>query len=186
MRGRQRGVPRWPADDRERPGQPGHRNRRTGGGTGLMRRGTGRERTPFQVGAVTLVILGILVYLGFSKDIPLVNPPYALKGVFADAQNMPTRSPVRRAGVEVGQVTKGEEYSDDSDLTVVTMEIKDEGLPIHENAELKIRPRIFLEGNFFVELDPGTDSAAEFDSGDMVPASQTSGTVQLDEVLTSL
>ena len=37
-----------------------------------------------------------------------MNPPYELKGVFADAQNMSTRSPVRIAGVEVGQVTKVE------------------------------------------------------------------------------
>ena len=151
-----------------------------------MRRGTGRERTPFQVGAIFIVVLGILVYLGFTKDIPFVNPSYELKAVFSDAQNMSTRSPVRIAGVEVGQVTKVEEYSDDSELTVVTMKLKDDALPIHEDAELKIRPRIFLEGNFFVELDPGTGSEPEMDDGDTVPAAQTSGTVQLDEVLTSL
>ena len=152
----------------------------------MLRRGATRERSPFQVGAITVIVLAILIYLGFSKDIPFVNPPYELKAVVADAQNMSTRSPVRIAGVEVGQVTKVEEYSDDAQLTVVTMEIKDAGLPIHEDAELKIRPRIFLEGNFFVELDPGSPSAPEFDSGDMIPAAQTSGTVQLDEVLTSL
>jgi phospholipid/cholesterol/gamma-HCH transport system substrate-binding protein len=143
-------------------------------------------RSSFQVGAIFIVVLGILIYLGFSKDIPFLNPPHEIKAVFADAQNMSTRSPVRIAGVEVGQVTKVEEYSDDSDLTVVTMEIKDDGLPVHEDAEAKIRPRIFLEGNFFVELDPGTSSSPEMDNGDMIPAAQTSGTVQLDEVLTAL
>ena len=151
-----------------------------------MRRGLTRERTSFQVGAIGIVVLAMLIYLGFSKDIPFVNPPYELKAVVADAQNMSKRSPVRIAGVEVGQVTKVEEYSDDAELTVVTMEIKDAGLPIREDAELKIRPRIFLEGNFFVELDPGSASEPEFDSGDTIPAAQTSGTVQLDEVLTSL
>ena len=39
---------------------------------------------------------------------------------------------------------------------MVTMEMKDAGLPIKEDAELKIRPRIFLEGNFFVDLEPGS------------------------------
>ena len=145
-----------------------------------------RESSPFRVGAIALVVLGTLVYLGFSKDIPFVNPPYELKAVFADAQNMSTRSPVRIAGVEVGQVTSVETYSDDSELTLVTMEIKDAGLPLHDDAELKIRPRIFLEGNFFVELDPGTASADELEDGETVPAAQTSGTVQLDEVLTAL
>jgi virulence factor Mce-like protein len=147
---------------------------------------TSKGRPPFQVGAIAVVVLSILVYLGFSKDIPFVNDPYELKAVFADAQNMSKRSPVRIAGVEVGQVTKIEEFSDDSELTVVTMKIKDEALPLHEDAELKIRPRIFLEGNFFVELDPGSPSAPELADGSTVPAAQTSGTVQLDEVLTSL
>ena len=33
------------------------------------------------------------------------------------------------------------------------------GLPIHKDATFKIRPRIFLEGNFFVDVTPGTPSA---------------------------
>ena len=41
------------------------------------------------------------------------------------------------------------------------MEIDDKGLPIHKDATLKIRPRIFLEGNFFVDLKPGTPSRAD-------------------------
>ena len=41
------------------------------------------------------------------------------------------------------------------------MEIDEEGLPIHRDATLKIRPRIFLEGNFFVDLRPGSPSAPE-------------------------
>ena len=64
---------------------------------------------------------------------------------------------------------KVEAADDDSTATVVTMEIKDEALPIHEDAELKIRPRIFLEGNFFVDLKPGTPGAAEMDDGDTIP-----------------
>ena len=150
------------------------------------RTGRAPERSPFTLGAITIVVLAILIYLGFSKDIPFVNPPYEVKAIVADAQNMSTRSPVRIAGVEVGQVTKVEEYSDDAELTVVTMELKGDAKPIHEDAEIKIRPRIFLEGNFFVELDPGSSSRPEMDDGDTIPAAQTSGTVQLDEVLTSL
>ena len=39
------------------------------------------------------------------------------------------------------------------------MEIDEKGLPIHKDATLKIRPRIFLEGNFFVDLKPGSPSS---------------------------
>src|SRR5262249_19588675 len=47
-------------------------------------------------------------------------------------------------------------------------------------------PRIFLEGNFFVELDPGSPSAPELDSGGTIPVTHTSTAVQLDEILTAL
>ncbi len=67
------------------------------------------------------------------------------------------------------------------------MEIKDKGLPIHEDAELKIRPRIFLEGNFFVDLSPGSPSAPEVeDGGEPIPMSQTSAPVQFGDLLAAL
>ena len=49
------------------------------------------------------------------------------------------------------------------------MEIDDKGLPIHKDATMKIRPRIFLEGNFFVDLKPGTPAAPTLDDGDTHP-----------------
>ena len=36
------------------------------------------------------------------------------------------------------------------------MRIQDKGRPLHPDAHFKIRPRIFLEGNFFVDVTPGT------------------------------
>ena len=66
------------------------------------------------------------------------------------------------------------------------MELDDSALPLHEDATAKIRPRIFLEGNFFVDLKPGTPGAPTLDSGDTIKVSQTASPVQLDQVLTSL
>ena len=37
--------------------------------------------------------------------------------------------------------------------------INKDGLPIHADATAKIRARIFLEGNFYVDLSPGTPDA---------------------------
>jgi ABC-type transporter Mla subunit MlaD len=68
----------------------------------------------------------------------------------------------------------------------VTFTIKDEGLPIHQDATATIRPRLFLEGNFFVDLRPGSPSASDLSSGDSIPVTQTATAVQLDEILTSL
>ena len=75
--------------------------------------------------------------------------------MFENTSNLQLNSPVRIAGVEVGKVTKIERAAEDSTVSEVTMEIEETALPIHEDAELKIRPRIFLEGNFFVDLKPG-------------------------------
>ena len=66
------------------------------------------------------------------------------------------------------------------------MEIKKKGLPIHKDATFKIRPRIFLEGNFFIDVSPGSPSAPKLGDGDKVPMGQASAPVQLDQVLGAL
>ncbi len=66
------------------------------------------------------------------------------------------------------------------------MEIQKKGLPIHKDATFKIRPRIFLEGNFFVDVSPGSPSAPKLGDGDRVPIGQASAPVQLDQVLGAL
>ena len=51
---------------------------------------------------------------------------------------------------------------------------------------MKVRPRIFFEGNLFMDLRPGTPSAPEVDDGFTIPASQTAAPVQIDQVLGTL
>jgi phospholipid/cholesterol/gamma-HCH transport system substrate-binding protein len=48
---------------------------------------------------------------------------------------------------------------------------------------VKVRPRLFFEGNLFFDIRPGTPSTGELEDGDTIPASQTSAPVQLDQVL---
>ena len=66
------------------------------------------------------------------------------------------------------------------------MEIDNNGLPLHRDATFAIRPRIFLEGNFFVDVSPGTPSAPIAPSGHTFPIQQGTEPVQLDQVLTGL
>jgi phospholipid/cholesterol/gamma-HCH transport system substrate-binding protein len=141
-------------------------------------------RSPFTIGLIALVVTAILVFLGFTKDIPFTGG-YEVKAVFQSANGLRPDSPVRIAGVEVGKVKKVERQEGTNDA-VVTMAINDNGRPLHEDATLKIRPRIFLEGNFFVDLTPGTPGAPELDDGDTITVTQTSTPVQLDQVLTAL
>jgi virulence factor Mce-like protein len=93
---------------------------------------------------------------------------------------------VRIAGVNVGKVVAVDHIDGDRQAAMVKMRISDNGLPIHKDATAKIRPRIFLEGNFFVDLQPGSPSAPTISDGDTLPINQTSAPVQLDQILTSL
>jgi phospholipid/cholesterol/gamma-HCH transport system substrate-binding protein len=141
-------------------------------------------RSPFAVGLIALVVILILVFLGFTKDIPFTTP-YQVKAVFRSSNSLRPDSPVRIAGVEVGKV-KRVDAQEGTDNAVVTMSIDDAGLPLHEDATAKIRPRIFLEGNFFVDLTPGTPGSPELADGGTIGVTQTATPVQLDEVLTAL
>jgi len=136
----------------------------------------------------TIALIFILVftigpYLAFTKHIPFTGYGYTLNAVFSNGVNISTNSPVRIAGVDVGKVI---EVGRDGDNTRVKFTVEEAGRPIHDDAFAQIRPRIFLEGNFAVELDPGSPSASELDSGATIPASHTSTSVQLDEILTAL
>jgi ABC-type transporter Mla subunit MlaD len=86
--------------------------------------------------------------------------------------------------VNVGQVKDVERGP--GATAIVTFELGDAGLPIHRDATLKIRPRLFLEGNFFIDLQPGTPGTPNLRDGGTIPLPQTAGPVQLDQVLTSL
>ncbi len=73
-----------------------------------------------------------------------------------------------------------------STASVVTMELEESALPLHEDATMKLRPRLFLEGNLFVDLKPGSPSSPEAEDGFTFPASQTAIAVQIDQVFTTL
>jgi phospholipid/cholesterol/gamma-HCH transport system substrate-binding protein len=144
----------------------------------------GDKVTPFKAGLMLATVVAVFCVFVFGKVNPFAHP-YTLKAAFENASALRPNSPVRIAGVEVGRV-KTIDRESDSSAAVVTMEIKKNGLPIHRDAQLKIRPRIFLEGNFFVDVSPGTPATGDLKSGSTVPVTRTAAPVQLDQVLTSL
>jgi phospholipid/cholesterol/gamma-HCH transport system substrate-binding protein len=143
-----------------------------------------RGMTPFAAGSVLIVLIAITTYLVFSHDIPFTTP-FQMKIVVTNAANIAPRSPVRIAGVNVGQVQKIEHMGDSTTSTLV-VSIDKRGLPIYKDAQAKVRPRIFLEGNFFIDLQPGTPGSPVIKDGGTIPVSQTAVPVQLDQVLTAL
>jgi phospholipid/cholesterol/gamma-HCH transport system substrate-binding protein len=141
-----------------------------------------QRSNPVRTGVFVVVIVALVTYFGFTKHVPFKHG-FRLNAQFATAVNIHPKSPVRIAGVDVGKVSS---IKRQGKAGLVTMEIETRGLPIHSDATLKIRPRIFLEGNWFVELQPGSPSAATVSSGHTIPITQTSDPVQLDQVLDAL
>jgi ABC-type transporter Mla subunit MlaD len=165
-----------------------------------------RKRLPnWAIGLILVVITAVLSVYAFTKTLPWADK-YTVEAVFENAGNVRPNSPVRIAGVNVGKVTGVEHLTGESteltaqatgeegvaedetppSATVVTMELEDSALPLHTDATMKLRPRLFLEGNLFVDLKPGSPNAPEADDGHQFPIVQTAVAVQLDQVLTTL
>ncbi len=147
-----------------------------------------RNRGPSSllVGSIVLVVAVVVTFLGFRKDVPFLNSPYTIKMAVRDTNGINARSPVRIAGVEVGRVETIEHTEPGSRSATITLAILDKGRPVYDDASAKIRPRIFLEGNFFVDLSPGTAAAGEMDENDTIPVARTASPVQFAQVLGAL
>jgi len=171
-----------------------------------MRTSHGRKRLPnWLVGLILIVVIGVASVYSYTKSLPW-GSKYEVQGVFESAGNVRPNSQVRIAGVEVGKVTTIENLaagesqvaeanapeetesgeSAPSTAAVITMELDESALPLHTDATMKLRPRLFLEGNLFVDLKPGSPNAPEAEDGYVFPVGQTSLAVSLDEVLTTL
>jgi virulence factor Mce-like protein len=135
------------------------------------------------VGVGSIVAIVLVTYIAFGGRFPW-QQDYEIKGLFRSANELQNRSPVRIAGVNIGKVKRVERGP--GSTAIVTMAIDRDALPIHADATMKIRPRLFLEGNFFVDLQPGTPSAPDLPEGGTIPLAQTAQPVQLDQVLSTL
>ena len=150
-----------------------------------MRRRRKRGMPPVLAGLLVALLSAAAFFFAFTQLNPFASP-FEVSAVFPSANNIKPKSPVRIAGVNVGKVKRIERVNGSAQAARVVMELKDEGLPIHKDAVFTIRPRIFLEGNFFVDVQPGSPSAPTLADGDTVPINQTKTPVQLDQILTAL
>lgn len=142
-----------------------------------------QAQNPLRAGLVTALVLALIVVASFRKDNPFTHP-FRLNVVVQNAVGVKPGSVVRIAGVDVGKVAKISRYNG-AEAAQLTLELDETALPVHTDARVRIRPRLFLEGNFVVELSPGRPGAPTFKAGDTIPITRTSRAEQLDEVFSS-
>ncbi len=163
----------------------------------LRRRSKKRRNglSKFWAGLIGIVLIAVFSFAAYTKFANPFAHKYTIHATFANANGLQPGSLVRIAGVNVGTVSavstepgckSASKTQSACQAADVTMNITNEGLPIHDDATFAIRPRIFLEGNFFVDVSPGTPSAPTAKDGHTFPVQQGVEPVQFDQVLTGL
>ncbi len=137
----------------------------------------------FKTGVLAAIVILILTYFAYTKELPWSGEGYTATATFSNATTLRPDAPVRIAGVNVGKVTQIDPNGENAD---VTFTVDPEGLPLHDDATITIRPRLFLGGNYFLDLRPGSPSAPDLPDGGSIPVTRTATAVELDEVLTAL
>jgi ABC-type transporter Mla subunit MlaD len=127
--------------------------------------------TPARAVAV-LALLAAALPAGCASSVttPAIRP-YEIEAAFEKLpQAVGPGTQVRVSGVVVGAVTKVDRPPPG---VVVRMTIRRNLFAIHQNATILVRPRIFLEGHFFLDLSPGTPSSPLLARDARLPATQT-------------
>jgi len=138
------------------------------------------------IAILALVAIGLvstwIIVQNQRLRIPLLEErPFQLKAELQTAQAVTPGQgqTVRVAGVRVGDIAKVENEGGNA---VVTMDIDRKFLPVYNDATILLRPKTGLK-DMFLELDPGSRAAGEFDEDEMISVANTAPDVNLDEVL---
>jgi phospholipid/cholesterol/gamma-HCH transport system substrate-binding protein len=140
-----------------------------------------RRLHPLAVAALVIGAAVAITYYAFNRGVPFVHH-YTLSALVTNSVNVRGGDPVRVGGIDVGQVVAVTPSGRD---TRIEMTLQPAALPVHQNATIRIRDRLFLEGSYYLELDPGTASAPRVHDGGTLPVGQTSSPVQFFQLLST-
>ncbi len=148
------------------------------------RRRQGLAANPVLVGAVTLLVVLVAVFLSYNANsgLPFV-PTYELRARMPNAANLVPGNEVRVGGVRVGVVSEVEAVRGPGGRAVaeVKLKLEDDLDPLPIDSTFVVRP-ISALGLKYVALTPGR-SGAGFAEGATVPIAQAQPTpVEIDEV----
>jgi virulence factor Mce-like protein len=148
------------------------------------RSGAALAASPVLVGAVTLLVTIVAVFLSYNANsgLPFV-PTYDLKANLPNASQLVKGFEVRIGGARVGFISKIEpkKREDGSTYAQVTMKLDKEIEPIPADSTLLVRPRSAI-GLKYIELTPG-EGRAGLQPGSTIPVRQARPeVVELDDL----
>ncbi|MBI2243601.1 MAG: MCE family protein [Nocardioides sp.] len=127
-----------------------------------------RERNPVIVGAVSLVVLALVMLAAFrAQDLPLIGGGDTYYAAFSEAGGLEPNDEVRIAGVRVGKVESVELEGDHVRVTFRVDTASEFGDDTH--AAIKVKT---LLGAMYLALQPA--GAGQLDEGAEIPVERTS------------
>jgi virulence factor Mce-like protein len=150
-----------------------------------MRRGAGIAGNPVLIGAATILVVLVAVFLAYNANsgLPFV-PTYELKVEMPSAANLVVGNDVSIGGSRVGSVSAIEPKTldDGTTIAVLTLKLEKDVAPLPRDSTLLIRPRSAL-GLKYVEITRGQDARGYADGATIPITAATPRPVEFDEVL---
>ena len=147
------------------------------------RRKSSMAENPVLIGAVTTLVLVVLVFLAYNANngLPFV-PSYDVKVEVPNAAGLVKGNEVRVGGTRVGVITKiaPSTQADGSVIAVLTLKLNSVVEPIPSDTTVMIRPRSAL-GLKYVQLTRGPSSKGLPNGGTLSIAQATPAPVEIDE-----
>ena len=122
----------------------------------------------------------LFLWLAFGGPVPLKPKGYRFMVSFKEAGQLAQEADVRISGVSVGKV-KTIVSDKSTGLSDATIELDKQYAPIPRDTRAILRQKTLL-GETYVELTPGDKSSGMLKDGGLLPRSQVSPTVELDEI----
>ena len=142
--------------------------------------------SPVLVGAVTVLIAIIAVFIGYSanKGLPFV-PTYNVKAELPSGAKLVKGNEVRTGGFRVGVVADikpatAKVRGKDRTVALVTLKLDKTIEPLAKDTTLRVRPRSAL-GLKYVELTPGRDKRT-YAAGDTIPVTNASEPLDFEDI----
>ncbi len=149
-----------------------------------MRRRTTSASTPVLIGAVTVLVAIVAVFLAYNANngLPFV-PRYTVRVEFRNAEELTHGADVHVGGNLVGYVSDINPARDRSGhpIAIVTLALNKSVEPLPANSTFLVRLKGAI-GLKYVQVTPGSSHRGLAD-GALVPPSQTGAEVDLDQVL---
>lgn len=138
-----------------------------------------RERNPVTIGAVSLSLIALLVFLAFNaQSLPLIGGGTVYRAQFSEAAGLQPDDPVRIAGVKVGKV---ESLALEDGAVTVEFRVRDAFVGDRSEAAIKIETVL---GAKYVALVPR--GAAALDPDDRIPLERTASPYDVVEAFADL